>query len=97
MPGGEATANQVVMHPNAYEDLVVLDRDAGALSTVVSVGGDKVNTVTAELLEGAPVDWSTETVVVREVVTGSKIVVAGAEAEDTLTAMDQFVSELRRA
>ena len=97
MPGDAATATRNVMYPNAYKDLVILDRDAVGVNTVVSVGGDKVNTVTAQLLEGAAVDWTTEKVVVREVVKGSKIVVAGAEAEDTLEAMDQFISELKRA
>jgi len=97
LPDNTATVSQVVPYANAYSGLVILDRDAVGVNTLVAIGGDKVNTVTAQLLEGAAVDWTTETVVVREVVKGSKIVVAGAEAADTLTAANQFVSEVRRA
>ena len=97
MPGSMATATNYAMYPNAYKGLVILDRDAVGVNTVVSIGGDKVNTVTAQLLQGSPVDWTTERVVVKEVVKGSKIVVAGAEAEDTLEAVNDFVAQLRRA
>lgn len=97
MPGNVASVTQVVPYANAYKDLVILDRDAVGVNTVVSIGGDKVNTVTAQLLQGSPVDWTTERVVVKEVVKGSKIVVAGAEADDTLEAVDNFISQLRRA
>jgi len=97
MPDNAATVTRMVPYSNAYQDLVILDRDAVGVNTVVSIGGDKVNTVTAQLLEGSPVDWTTERVVVKEVVQGSKIVVAGAEAEDTLEAVDNFVAQLKRA
>jgi hypothetical protein len=63
---------------------------------LVSVGGDKVNSVTAGLLQGTPVDWSAETKVVREVVQGSKIVVAGKDASDTLEAASDFVSQVQK-
>ncbi len=97
MPDNVASVEQVVRYPNAYRDLVILDRDAVGVNTVISVGGDRVNTVTAELLEGSAVDWTTERKIVREVVQGSKIVVAGAEMEDTLEAANDFVNQVRRA
>jgi hypothetical protein len=63
---------------------------------LVSVGGDKVNTVTAQLLAGQQVDWNSlpGQMMVKQVVQGSKIVVAGANAENTLAAAAVFVSEL---
>jgi hypothetical protein len=80
----------------SYGNLVILDEDAVGVNTLVSVGGDRVNTVTANLLAEAPVDWTTETKVVREVVEGSKIVVAGKEADDTLEAAQDFVAQLQK-
>ncbi|MDD5172108.1 MAG: hypothetical protein PHF60_03675, partial [Candidatus ainarchaeum sp.] len=77
-------------------NLVILDSDATGVSTLVSVGGDKVNSVTAGLLASAPVDWTTEPKVVREVVAGSKIVVAGKEASDTLSAAQDFVAQVTK-
>jgi len=83
--------------PNAYKGLVILDVDAVGVNTLVSVGGDRINTVTASLLEGSPVDWTTESKIVREVVPGSKIVVAGVEMEETLSAANDFVNGIREA
>ncbi|MFH0885221.1 MAG: hypothetical protein V1861_05930, partial [Candidatus Micrarchaeota archaeon] len=80
----------------AYGNLVVLDSDAVGVNTIVSVGGDKVNTVSQDLLSAAPVDWASEKKVVREVVAGSKIVVAGAEAADTLAAAQDFVAQVKK-
>ncbi|NYZ77612.1 hypothetical protein H0O02_04855, partial [Candidatus Micrarchaeota archaeon] len=97
MPANTATVASKVPYANAYQNQVILDRDAVGVNTVVSIGGDKVNTVTAGLLEGSAVDWTTNRKVVREVVQGSKIVVAGAEAADTLEAANDFISQLRRA
>jgi len=96
MPGNTATATRVVPYADAYKNLVILDRDAAGVNTVVSIGGDRVNTVTQQLLQGSAVDWTTTRKVVREVVQGSKIVVAGAEAADTLEAANDFVNQLRR-
>ncbi len=42
------------------------------------------------------VDWTAETTVVREVATG-KIVVAGAEASDTMQAGKDFLAQLQNA
>jgi RNase H-fold protein (predicted Holliday junction resolvase) len=52
--------------------------------------------VTAELLQGTNPDWS-QRKMVKEVVVGSKIVVAGAEKEDTLEAARDFVAQLTRS
>jgi hypothetical protein len=97
MPNNAATVN--VAMPYAYSNygnLVILDQDAVGVSTLVSVGGDAVNTVTAGLLQSSAVDWSVESKVVREVVQGSKIVVAGKTKEDTLSAAQDFVSQLKK-
>ncbi|NYZ74245.1 hypothetical protein H0O00_03820, partial [Candidatus Micrarchaeota archaeon] len=91
-----APSVQVAM-PTAYAgNLVILDSDAVGVNTLISVGGDKVNTVTADLLSAAPVDWTAEPKVVKEVVAGSKIVVAGKEAADTLAAANDFVAQVRK-
>ncbi len=79
-----------------YDNLVMLDSDAVGVNTLVSVGGDKVNTVTKGLLQGSAVDWSATPKVVREVVQGSKIVVAGKDASDTLDAAKDFVAQVRK-
>ena len=76
--------------------MVILDKDATGVNTLISVGGDKVNTVTAGLLQASPVDWTAETKVVKEVTAGSKIVVAGKEAADTLSAANDFVAQLKK-
>jgi hypothetical protein len=95
MPNDAATAT--VAMPTAYTgNLVILDSDATGVNTLISVGGDKVNSVTANLLSSAPVDWTTEPKVVREVVAGSKIVVAGKEAADTLEAAQDFVAQVTK-
>jgi hypothetical protein len=94
---GAEVAKAYVPATGAYRGLVILDRDAVGVNTLVSVGGDKVNTVTSSLLEGSPVDWTTEKKIVKEVVQGSKIVVAGAEAEDTLGAVNDFIAAVREA
>ncbi|MFH1393515.1 MAG: hypothetical protein ABIH29_01400 [Candidatus Micrarchaeota archaeon] len=97
MPQNTATVTASIPYAySSYGNLVVLDKDAVGVNTLVSVGGDKVNTVTKELLSGSAVDWTTTKKVVREVVQGSKIVVAGAESEDTLAAAQDFVNQLRR-
>jgi len=77
-----------------YTPLVLLDSDAVGVSTVISVGGDAVNTVTKSILSGTTVDWDTESVMVKEVVKGSKIVVAGKTAADTTEAASEFLANL---
>ncbi len=79
---------------SAYSPLVLLDQDAVGVSTVVSVGGDVVNSVTAGILAGGTTDWNAEPQMVKEVVKGSKIVVAGKDASDTTAAANTFISQL---
>lgn len=75
-------------------DLVVLDSEAASAETVIAVGGPAVNTVTEAILSGTDVALEAPgDVVVQEIETG-KIVVAGYSAEDTMTAAQQFISQL---
>jgi len=96
MPNNAASVTVAMPYTGNYWPLVMLDSEAQNVQTVVSVGGDKVNTVTAKLFEGAKQDWAANKKVVKEVVQGSKIVVAGAEAPDTLAAAQDFVSQVTR-
>jgi len=97
MPNNAATVNVAVPYNySSYGNLVILDQDAVGVNTLISVGGDQVNSVTASLLQGSNVDWTATPTMVKEVVQGSKIVVAGATAADTLQAAQQFVSELQQ-
>jgi len=92
--GAEVTAS---VPYTLTSNLVYLDSEATGLDTgvVITVGGQAVNTVTASALEeaGMTID-ATNNVVVKEV--GNKIIVAGYTAEDTLTAVDQFLSGVKR-
>jgi hypothetical protein len=98
MPNNAAEVDVAMPYAySSYGNLVILDQDAVGVNTLVSVGGDAVNTVTAGLLQGSAVDWSAERKVVKEVVQGSKIVVAGKEKEDTLEAASDFVAQLKKA
>jgi hypothetical protein len=96
MPNNAPSVAVAMPYTGNYGNLVVLDTDAVGVNTLVSVGGDKVNSVTADLLQGSAVDWTAERKVVREVVQGSKIVVAGKEAADTLEAAQDFVAQVRK-
>ncbi|MFH1520375.1 MAG: S-layer protein [Candidatus Micrarchaeota archaeon] len=96
MPNNAPSVTVAMPYTGTYGNLVVLDSDAVGVNTLVSVGGDKVNSVTAGLLQGTPVDWTVERKVVREVVQGSKIVVAGTDAVDTLEAAQDFVAQLQK-
>ena len=96
MPNNAPSVDVAVPYTGSMGNLVILDSDAVGVSTLISVGGDRVNSVSADWLSEEPVDWATESVVVREVAEG-KILVAGAEKEQTLDAAEQFVSELQKA
>ncbi|HSB47409.1 MAG TPA: hypothetical protein VLD37_05320, partial [Candidatus Bilamarchaeum sp.] len=96
MPNNAPSVTVAMPYTGSYGNLVILDSDAVGVNTLVSVGGDKVNSVTASLLEGSAVNWDTEPKVVREVVQGSKIVVAGKEAADTLAAAQDFVAQVKK-
>ncbi len=94
MPNNAASVDAVV--PFAINPkMVVLDRDAAATTTgvLITVGGDRVNTVTADAMAGAGIDFTATPVVVKQV--GNKIIVAGLTAEDTITAGDQFLAKVR--
>jgi hypothetical protein len=96
MPDNAPTVQAAMPYTGDYGSLVILDSDAVGVNTLISVGGDKVNSVTADLLQGSAVDWTVERKVVREVVQGSKIVVAGAEGADTLEAAQDFVAQVQK-
>jgi hypothetical protein len=95
MPNNAASVTVAMPYTGDYGNLVILDSDAVGVNTLISVGGDKVNSVTADLLQGSAVDWTATPKVVREVVQGSKIVVAGKEASDTLSAAQDFISQVK--
>ncbi|MBI5227274.1 hypothetical protein HY988_01680 [Candidatus Micrarchaeota archaeon] len=97
MPNNAASVSVAMPYDySKYGNLVILDQDAAGVNTLVSVGGDKVNSVTANLMQGSAVDWAAQKKVVKEMVQGSKIVVAGAEKEDTLSAAQDFVAQLKK-
>ncbi|MEW6722464.1 MAG: hypothetical protein AB1324_04330 [Candidatus Micrarchaeota archaeon] len=96
MPNNAPSVTVAMPYTGNYGNLVILDSDAVGVNTLVSVGGDVVNSVTASLLQGSAVDWTAERKVVREVVQGSKIVVAGRDAADTLEAAQDFVSQVQK-
>jgi hypothetical protein len=96
MPNNAASVSVAMPYTGSYGNLVILDSDAVGVNTLVSVGGDKVNSVTADLLQGSAVDWAGTPKVVKEVVQGSKIVVAGAQAQDTLSAAQDFISQVKK-
>lgn len=96
MPDNKASV--VAGVPYGYSNLgslVVLDKDAIGTDVLVTVGGPAVNEVTKEVLAGSSVDFNTETKVVKEVVDGKKIVVAGLTADDTLEAARDFIAALK--
>lgn len=94
MPNNAASADVAVPYA-VNPKLVVLDKDAAAVSTgvLITVGGDKVNSVTADVMAGADIDFTATPVVVK--VINNKIVVAGLTAEDTVAAGDQFLAALK--
>ena len=85
---------EVVVPYKIKGNLVYLDSDNVALDygVIITVGGDAVNTVTKEAMEGGTIDFDAENVVVKQV--GNKIVVAGYSAANTMEAAQQFISEL---
>jgi hypothetical protein len=73
---------------------VYLDSQAPATGTVITVGGPKVNRVTATAMQGAAVELSaTSPVLVKEA--GDKIIVAGWTAADTISAASEFIAALK--
>jgi hypothetical protein len=95
MPNNAGSVEAVVPFAVNPKGLVVLDKDAGAVSTgtLITVGGDKVNSVTASAMAGSGIDFASTPVVVKAV--GSKIIVAGLTAQDTMAAGDQFLANVQ--
>lgn len=89
-----APSVQTIVPYSLTSNLVYLDTDNVALGTgvIITVGGDSVNTVTKDAVEGSDVDFEATPVVVKQL--GNKIVVAGLSAEDTMAAAEQFLAEL---
>ena len=87
-------ASVEVSQPYALtSNMVMLDSQAVS-GVAITVGGPAVNTVTAEALKDASVNFDVDNVVVKEI--GNKIVVAGKTAQDTMTAADQFIAGVKR-
>jgi hypothetical protein len=74
--------------------LTYLDSQAPATGTVITVGGPKVNSVTAAAMQGAAIDLSAANPVVTTEA-GDKIIVAGWTAADTITAASNFIAALK--
>ena len=94
MPYNSQSVTATVPYTRSYGNLLVLDSDAVGLNTIVSVGMPNENSVTASLLAGSSIDLIANPIVVKEIVAGSKIVVAGATPEQTLHAAHMFISHL---
>ncbi|NYZ60414.1 hypothetical protein H0O01_01805, partial [Candidatus Micrarchaeota archaeon] len=95
MPNNAPSVAAKEMFP-VTSNMVVLDSAATGLETgtVITVGGDVVNTVTANAIAGSGIDFVAQPVVVRAI--GNKIVVAGLNPEDTIAAGQQFVAGVTR-
>jgi hypothetical protein len=74
------------------ENLVVLDSAAGSVGTRIVVGGPAVNTVAADVFSTAGLDAlsPTNSKVVKATDTKT-IIVAGYTADDTVSAVDDFL------
>jgi len=95
-PGGLATVNAYVPTDySAYANMVVTDKevDANTPDVLIAVGGPAVNTVSAKSVTMA--DLNQTNVLVKEVDSGKKIVVAGYTAADTLNAAKQFIAGMQ--
>ena len=87
-------ASVVVTEPyKLASKMVLFDTDAVS-GVAITVGGPLVNTVTADALKDAAVNFDVDTIVVKEV--GNKIVIAGKTAQDTMAAADQFIAGVKR-
>ncbi len=86
-----ATVNDV------KENLVVLDSDAADVGTKIVVGGPAVNSVAAEAFSNAGLELSPDNSVIVQKVDEKTIVVAGYTAEDTQSAVKQFLDSVEVA
>ena len=87
-------ASVVVTEPYKLASKMVLFDSDAVSGVAITVGGPLVNTVTADALKDAAVNFDVDTIVVREV--GNKIVIAGKTAQDTMAAADQFIAGVKR-
>ncbi|MFA6490111.1 MAG: hypothetical protein WCT52_05535, partial [Candidatus Micrarchaeia archaeon] len=94
MPNNAASVVVNEPYTGSVSGLVMKDTDGPSANVAILVGGPIVNTMTAEALKDATVDFQKEGVVVKEI--GKKIVVAGFTAEDTMAAADLFVKGVQR-
>lgn len=79
---------------NIPTDLVIMDKAATNVETVIAVGGPMVNDVTAALFPAENPLQGAGDVYIAEVAAG-KIVVAGYTADDTMNAAMNFIATLR--
>jgi len=79
---------------NIPTDLVIMDKAATNVETVIAVGGPMVNDVTAALFPAENPLQGAGDVYIAEVAAG-KIVVAGYTADDTMDAAMNFIATLR--
>lgn len=79
---------------SATDRLVVLDSEAPSAESLILVGGQLVNTLTASAIAGTDVKIDKPGVKVVSAVSDNRIVVAGYTAQDTQEAASQFISEL---
>ncbi|MCX6770278.1 MAG: S-layer protein [Candidatus Micrarchaeota archaeon] len=93
MPNNAASV-EVTEPYKLSSNLVMTDADSGTASIAILVGGPVVNTMTADAIKDASIDFNTETVVVKEI--GNKVVVAGKSAADTTAAAEQFIAGIKR-
>jgi hypothetical protein len=74
--------------------MVGMDSEGAGTGVAILVGGPMVNTMTADTLKDTTVNLQTDGPVVKEF--GSKIVVAGYTAADTVAAADTFIAGITR-
>lgn len=79
---------------SSTERLVVLDSEAPTAESLILVGGQLVNSLTASAIAGTDVKIDKPGVKVVSAVSDNRIVVAGYTAEDTQQAAADFISEL---
>jgi len=91
-PTSETFAVPYKMSPT--ERLVVLDSEAPSAESLILVGGQLVNTLTASAIAGTDVKIDKPGVKVVSAVSDNRIVVAGYTAQDTQEAAAQFIAEL---
>ncbi|RME79487.1 MAG: hypothetical protein D6769_02290, partial [Methanobacteriota archaeon] len=77
------------------DNLLVLDSQADGVATKITVGGPAVNSVTKDAMDTAGLELTPDNPVVVKAVDEKTVVVAGYTAEDTATAIDQFLAGLQ--